>query len=73
LRQAGIEAVAFWRRPHPAVDLAPFPFERSLRRHVIRLPVHPDVNSADIDRMAEVLLERSERKAPLPETRVPVS
>nr|WP_246805333.1 DegT/DnrJ/EryC1/StrS family aminotransferase [Mesorhizobium mediterraneum] len=53
-RGAGIEAVRFWRRPHPSVDLDPFPFAKALRQHVIRLPVHPDITADDIDRMADL-------------------
>lgn len=51
--QAGIEAVRFWRRFHPAFDLHDFPFEQALKRQVIRLPLHRLVNYDAVARIAK--------------------
>lgn len=51
LARAGIEPVRFWRRFHPAIDLADFPEAVALKRHVLRLPIHEGVAEAAIGRM----------------------
>lgn len=53
LAAAGVEAVRFWRRPHGAVPLERFPEIGQLRTHVIRLPIHPGVDEAAIQRILE--------------------
>lgn len=51
LRYSGIEAIRFWRRPHPDVELEEFPFEAGLRQQVIRLPIHDGITLNDLDKI----------------------
>jgi perosamine synthetase len=52
---AGIEAVDFWRDHHPACDPAEFPDTMDLRRRVVEIPCHQDLDSETLNRMAEVV------------------
>lgn len=52
LKASGIDAVRFWYARHPAVALDRFPFESGLKRSVIRLPVHHDLDAAALGRVA---------------------
>lgn len=55
LAAAGVESVRFWRRFHPDIDLAPFPEIVAVKRHVLRLPVHPAVDAEAVRRIAAAL------------------
>lgn len=59
LRAKGIEAVEFWNYGHPGVDGHAGPDAVFLRRHLLELPIHQDVTSAQIDFMAEQVLRLS--------------
>lgn len=53
----GIEAVDFWRRGHPSVPPGTFPEVDHLRRTVVELPCHQDLEPRVIDRMADLVVE----------------
>jgi perosamine synthetase len=44
LRARGIEAIDFWRHSHPACDLSRFPEVAQLRRSVLEIPCHQDLD-----------------------------
>jgi dTDP-4-amino-4,6-dideoxygalactose transaminase len=55
LQRLGIESVAFWRNPHPAVPGDGFRRERMLRERVVALPVHHGLDAEDMARIASAL------------------
>jgi dTDP-4-amino-4,6-dideoxygalactose transaminase len=55
LRANGVESERFWTDDHPAAPLDDFPFERSLRRHVLTLPVHQGLGAESMTRMGDLL------------------
>ncbi len=57
LEAKGVPAGRFWPWLHPVMrgPLESFPFAASLRRHVVVLPVHQDLDEADGAWMAEAL------------------
>jgi dTDP-4-amino-4,6-dideoxygalactose transaminase len=55
LAAARIEAIDLWRSGYE--DRSEFPEAQALRRHVIELPCHQDLDDDDVDRMAAVLAE----------------
>jgi hypothetical protein len=52
LRSAGIQAIDFWRPHHPACDPREFPETMELRRSIIEIPCHQDIDAETIRRMA---------------------
>jgi dTDP-4-amino-4,6-dideoxygalactose transaminase len=48
LAQRGIETIEFWNSSHPACDLGRFPEVASLRRRVLELPLHQDLDPDDM-------------------------
>ncbi|WP_168203143.1 DegT/DnrJ/EryC1/StrS family aminotransferase [Marinobacter fonticola] len=70
LNAAGIGANTFYGRPLPAISglervlsssVQDFPCASDFSRRLITLPLHEDVTSADIDRMADVLEQLTSR------------
>jgi dTDP-4-amino-4,6-dideoxygalactose transaminase len=55
LTERGVEAVDFWRASHPACDLARFPEVARLRRTVLELPCHPDLDRKTLARIVELV------------------
>ena len=55
LARQRIYAAALWHHEHPAVDWERFPEARALKRHVLVLPVHQDVDTEQLERMVTVL------------------
>jgi dTDP-4-amino-4,6-dideoxygalactose transaminase len=55
LRDARIHALAFWRIPHPEVDVAGFPIAAHWRRRLVALPVHQELDEGDLARLASAL------------------
>jgi hypothetical protein len=55
LAAAGIESVRFWRRFHPRFGPDADDRLADLKRHVLRLPIHPGVDDAAIERMVTAL------------------
>jgi perosamine synthetase len=53
----GIEAVEFWRGPHPACDVSDFPEVAWLRRSVVEIPCHQDIPLRILHRIAEAVRE----------------
>jgi len=57
LASRGIEAIDFWSFGDPACDEARFPDARWLRRHVIEVPLHQDLDDEAVDAVAEAVKE----------------
>lgn len=51
LRARGIAAVDFWRFGHPSVERERFPEVEALRRQIVELPCHQDLNPDQLDRL----------------------
>lgn len=51
----GIESVRFWRRFYPDQNLSGHANIVQLKRNIIRLPIHHDINQSDIDRMIDIV------------------
>jgi hypothetical protein len=52
LRARGVEAVNFWRFGHPAAPREGFPEVEELRRQVLELPCHQDLDAEQVERVA---------------------
>jgi dTDP-4-amino-4,6-dideoxygalactose transaminase len=55
LRSRGVEAIRFWRFFHSDHPRDQFPFENSLKRNVIALPIHQDIGTQQVRYMTELL------------------
>ena len=53
----GIEAVDFWRDHHPACDPKEFPDTMALRRGIVEIPCHQDLDPQAMRRVADVVRE----------------
>lgn len=53
----GIEAVDFWRRGHPSVPVGTFPEVDRLRKSIVELPCHQDLEPQTVDRIADAVIE----------------
>jgi selenocysteine lyase/cysteine desulfurase len=60
LAARGIETIDFWREGHPLCPVDEFPEFRSLRRRVLELPVHQDLEPEDADYVARCAREALE-------------
>jgi perosamine synthetase len=52
LKERGIEAIDFWRTGSPLIRAGQFPEVEALRAQVLELPIHQDLDEADLVRMA---------------------
>jgi dTDP-4-amino-4,6-dideoxygalactose transaminase len=57
LAARGIEAVDFWRTGHPLCPPGEFPEVAALRRRVLELPVHQDLQPEDMAYVARCVRE----------------
>ncbi|MGA9522815.1 MAG: DegT/DnrJ/EryC1/StrS family aminotransferase [Myxococcaceae bacterium] len=57
LHAAGIHSVDFWRDPHPACNAADFPEVMRLRRTLVEIPSHQDIDTETLTKMAKVVRE----------------
>jgi dTDP-4-amino-4,6-dideoxygalactose transaminase len=55
LNKHGIEAVDFWRGPHPACDIRQFPDVAWLRRSVVEIPCHQDISLSTLGRVSDIV------------------
>lgn len=55
LARQRIFADVLWRQEHPAVDWGRYPEGRELKRHVLALPVHQDLDTAQLEHLAAAL------------------
>jgi dTDP-4-amino-4,6-dideoxygalactose transaminase len=53
LRTAGIDAVDFWSDFHPSCAAADFPEVAALRREIVEIPCHQDLEPDTVSRVAE--------------------
>ena len=60
LAARGIETVDFWRTGHPLCPEDPFPDVQLLRRRVLELPVHQDLQPDDMAYLARCVREALE-------------
>lgn len=52
LEEAGIEAIDFWREGSALVEKGAFPEVEAMREHILELPIHQDLDGADMDALA---------------------
>lgn len=52
LAAMGVEAIDFWSEGSPLVPAGAFPDVEALRRHVLELPIHQDLDAADMEALA---------------------
>jgi dTDP-4-amino-4,6-dideoxygalactose transaminase len=57
LAERGIETVDFWSTGHPACDVSQFPEVAALRRRVLELPTHQDLQPEDMAYIARAVEE----------------
>jgi dTDP-4-amino-4,6-dideoxygalactose transaminase len=55
LRYHGVESVRFWLTVHRQMPLNGFPFELSLKEHVLRLPIHQDLSDRSMESIARAI------------------
>jgi dTDP-4-amino-4,6-dideoxygalactose transaminase len=55
LRRAGIAVSRWWEGGHRAVDWSAFPAAAGLKRSLLLLPVHQDLDAGDMARIAELV------------------
>jgi hypothetical protein len=58
LGQGAVSAVPWWDSFHPAVPWQQFPEAEFLKRSVVVLPIHQDLEAAHMDRIIELLEHR---------------
>jgi dTDP-4-amino-4,6-dideoxygalactose transaminase len=61
LARRGIAGIDFWSRPHPSLPVAQFPQAALRRARTVGLPVHQELRTSDLHRIAEAV--RSEVRA----------
>lgn len=59
----GIEAVDFWRRGHPRLPWGMFPESDQLRRSIVEIPCHQDLDPPMVDKIADAVIETVEATA----------
>lgn len=59
----GIEAVDFWHRGHPRTPWGMFPDADRLRRTIVEIPCHQDLDPPTVDRIADAVTEAVEASA----------
>jgi dTDP-4-amino-4,6-dideoxygalactose transaminase len=57
LAARAVESVDFWSRAHPSCEPGRFPEVEALRRRVLELPIHQDLEPDDVARLAEAVEE----------------
>ena len=55
LRARGVDAVDFWSEFHPACPASEFPEVAALRRHLVEIPCHQDLEPDTVSRMADIV------------------
>jgi dTDP-4-amino-4,6-dideoxygalactose transaminase len=64
LADEDIETIDFWRHGSPLVPVGKFPDVEAMRAHVLELPIHQDLDAADIERLARAVRRILETKTP---------
>jgi dTDP-4-amino-4,6-dideoxygalactose transaminase len=65
LQARGIEAVDFWRGPHPACDIRQFPDVAWLRRSIVEIPCHQDIPLSALDHVSRIVRDVLKRRPPI--------
>ncbi len=52
LRRAGVHALDFWSVPHPSLPAGRFPGAAARRASTVALPVHQELRTSDVERIA---------------------
>jgi dTDP-4-amino-4,6-dideoxygalactose transaminase len=60
LRRHGLGAVGFWTFPHPCLPAAGFPRAATLRKRIVLLPVHQELCTRELERIAHIVLDNLE-------------
>ena len=55
LAESGIVALNFWATPHPLLDQKASPRASSLRERVVVVPVHQELRTGDLERIADAV------------------
>jgi perosamine synthetase len=55
LARHGIVASSFWTIPHPSLPVADFPQASSFRKSIVGLPVHQELGSRELERIADAV------------------
>jgi dTDP-4-amino-4,6-dideoxygalactose transaminase len=55
LDRRGIGALDFWAVPHPCLPEAGFPRAAALRKSIVGLPVHQELNTPELERIVDVV------------------
>jgi len=55
LRARGVDAVDFWSEFHPACPASEFPEVAALRRHLVEIPCHQDLEPDTVSRLADIV------------------
>lgn len=63
LWRRGIEAVDFWHRGHPRTPWGMFPESDHLRRTIVEIPCHQDLDPPTVDKIADAVIEAVEASA----------
>ena len=66
LSEAGIETIDFWRHGSCLLPAGRFPLVDRLRREILEIPIHQDLEPGDITRIAQVLRRTLDGLAPMP-------
>lgn len=64
LRRSGVVGLDFWSQPHPHLPAAAFPGAASRRGGLIALPVHQELRTEDMERIAAAATGRRRRTQP---------
>jgi len=57
LAARGVETIDFWRHSHPACPSSEFPDAQALRREVVEIPIHQDLDPAAMTALAGAIRE----------------
>lgn len=63
LRPRGIHTDVYWQQAHPAIDWSRYPEASALKREVLVLPVHQDIDEARLAQFERALREAGGRSA----------
>lgn len=56
LARAGVRAIDFWSVPHPSLEAERFPAAAARRARTLLLPVHQELRTRDVERIADAVV-----------------
>lgn len=60
LNRLGIVAPNYWSVPHPVLQATDFPQAAALREGIVALPVHQELGTKELERIADAVLSGPE-------------